>query len=53
MAAKSKPISGEYLKNLRRETNKIFRNKKREYLKGKTNGLETNNKKTLEIRTEA
>jgi predicted nucleotide-binding protein (sugar kinase/HSP70/actin superfamily) len=37
-------ISGDNLQNLRRETNPIFRNKKREHLKGKINELETNNK---------
>jgi hypothetical protein len=38
------PISGEDLQNLRHETSRIFRNEKREYLKGKINELETNNK---------
>jgi hypothetical protein len=37
-------IHGDNLKNLRRETSRTFRNKKREYLKGKINELETNNK---------
>jgi hypothetical protein len=37
-------ISGDNLQNLRRETNRIFRNKKMEYLKGKINELEINNK---------
>jgi hypothetical protein len=37
-------INGDNLQNLRCETNRIFRNKKREYLKGKVNELETNNK---------
>jgi hypothetical protein len=37
-------INGENLQNLRHETSRIFRNKKREYLKGKINELETNNK---------
>jgi hypothetical protein len=37
-------INGDNLKNLRRETSRIFRNKKREYLKDKINELETNNK---------
>jgi predicted metal-dependent hydrolase len=37
-------ISGDNLQNLRRETIRTFRNKKREYLKGKINELETNNK---------
>jgi hypothetical protein len=37
-------INRDNLQNLRRETGRIFRNKKREYLKGKVNELETNNK---------
>jgi hypothetical protein len=37
-------INGDNLQNLRRETSRIFRNKKRDYLKGKLNELETNNK---------
>jgi hypothetical protein len=37
-------INGDNLKNLRCETSRIFRNKKKEYLKGKINELETNNK---------
>jgi hypothetical protein len=37
-------INGDNLKNLRRETSRIFRNNKREYLKDKINELETNNK---------
>jgi hypothetical protein len=37
-------INRDNLQNLRLETSKIFRNKKREYLKGKFNELETNNK---------
>jgi hypothetical protein len=37
-------INGDNLQNVRRETSRIFRNKKREYLKGKINKLETNNK---------
>jgi hypothetical protein len=40
-----KQISRDNLKNLRSETSKIFRNKKKEYLKGKINELETNKKK--------
>jgi hypothetical protein len=32
------------LKNVRSETSRHFRNKKREYLKGKINGLATNSK---------
>jgi hypothetical protein len=41
------------LQNVRHETSRIFRNKKREYLKVKIHELETNNKKILEICTEA
>jgi hypothetical protein len=37
-------INGDNQQNLRRETSITFRNKKREYLKGKINELETNNK---------
>jgi hypothetical protein len=37
-------INGDNLQNLRRETSRIFRNNKREYLKGKINELEANNK---------
>jgi hypothetical protein len=37
-------ISGDNLQNLRRETSRIFKNKKREYLKDKINDLENNNK---------
>jgi hypothetical protein len=37
-------INGDNLQTLRRETSRIFRNKKREYLTGKVNALETNNK---------
>jgi hypothetical protein len=37
-------INADNLQNLRRETSRTFRNKKREYLKGKINELETNNK---------
>jgi hypothetical protein len=37
-------INGDNLKNLRSETIRIFRKKNREYLKGKINKLETNNK---------
>jgi hypothetical protein len=36
-------INGDNLQNLIQETSRIFRNKKREYLKGKINELETNN----------
>jgi hypothetical protein len=48
-------INEDNLQNLRRETSRIFRNKKREYLKGKINELETNNKNKniIEICTEA
>jgi hypothetical protein len=37
-------IYGDNLQNLRRETSRIFRNKKRDYLKDKINELETSNK---------
>jgi hypothetical protein len=37
-------INGHDLKNLKRETSRIFRNKKREYLIGKINELEINTK---------
>jgi hypothetical protein len=37
-------MNGHNLKNSRRETSRTFRTKKREYLKGKINELETNNK---------
>jgi hypothetical protein len=40
----SKQTNRDNLQNLRRETSKIFRNKKREYMEGKINELETNNK---------
>jgi hypothetical protein len=37
-------IHWDNLKNVRRETSRHFRNKRREYLKGKINELETNSK---------
>jgi hypothetical protein len=37
-------INGDNLQNLRRETSRTFRSKKRKYLKEKINNLETNNK---------
>jgi hypothetical protein len=37
-------INGDNLQNVRRKTSRTFRNKKREYLEGKINELETNNK---------
>jgi hypothetical protein len=37
-------INGDNLQNLRCETSRTFRNKKREYLRDKINELETNNK---------
>jgi hypothetical protein len=37
-------LNRDNLKILRHETSRTFRNKKREYLKGKINELETNNK---------
>jgi hypothetical protein len=42
-------INGDTLQNLRRENSRIFRNKEREYLKGKMNELETNDKKYYRI----
>jgi hypothetical protein len=36
--------NGDNLKNLRHETSRTFRNKKRKYLKGKINELQTKNK---------
>jgi hypothetical protein len=41
---KQNQINGDNLQNISRETSRIFRNKKRECLKGKINELETNNK---------
>jgi hypothetical protein len=38
-----KQINGDNLKNLRYGTRNIFRKRKREYLKGRFNKLETNN----------
>jgi hypothetical protein len=37
-------LNGDNLQNLRCETSRTFRNKRKEYLKGKINELETNNK---------
>jgi hypothetical protein len=37
-------INGDNMKNVRRETSRHFRNKKREYLKGQINELEMNSK---------
>jgi hypothetical protein len=37
-------ISGDNLQKLKHETTRKFRHKKREYMKGKINELETNNK---------
>jgi hypothetical protein len=36
--------NGDYLNNVRRETSRHFRNKKREYLKDKIDQLGTNSK---------
>jgi hypothetical protein len=44
VVAKSKPNHGDNLQNLRHETSRTFRKKRREYLKGKVTELETNNK---------
>jgi hypothetical protein len=38
-------INGDNLQHLSRETSRTFRDKTREYLKGKINELETNNNK--------
>jgi hypothetical protein len=46
-------INRDNLQNLRRETSRIFRNKKREYLKSKINDLKLIIKKILEICTKA
>jgi hypothetical protein len=40
----SSQMNGDNLQNLRRETRRTFKKKKREYLKGIINELETNNK---------
>jgi hypothetical protein len=40
-------INSDNLQNVRHKTIGIFRNKEREYLKGKINELETNNKKNF------
>jgi hypothetical protein len=40
-------INGDNLNNVRRETRKYFRNKKREYLKDKINELATNSKNKI------
>jgi len=44
VVAKSKPNHGDNLQNLRHETSRTFRKKRREYLKGKVTELETDNK---------
>jgi hypothetical protein len=36
-------MNGDNMRNLRYETTKAFRKKRREYLKGKINELQTNN----------
>jgi hypothetical protein len=43
----SSQISGDNLQNLRCETSRTIRNKKREYLKDKINELETNRNKNI------
>jgi hypothetical protein len=43
----SSEINGDNLNNVRRETSGHFRNKKREYLKGKINELAMNSKKRI------
>lgn len=47
MVAKSRQINGDILQNLRCETSRTFRKKKREYLKHKINELETNYKRKI------
>jgi len=47
MVVNPSQIYGDNLQNLRRETSRIFRKKKREYLKDKINELETNEKQKL------
>jgi hypothetical protein len=42
-------INGDNFQNLRRETSRTFRKKKREYLKRKINKLENNNKKIRDL----
>jgi hypothetical protein len=42
-------VNRDNLQILRRETSRTFRNKKREYLKGKINELETNNKNIRDL----
>jgi hypothetical protein len=52
--SKASQINGGHLKNFRRESCRIYREKKREYVKGKINEIETNNRgKNIEICTEA
>jgi hypothetical protein len=46
-------MNGVNLKNIRRETSRIFWKKESEYLKYKSSGLENNNKKIYGICTEA
>jgi hypothetical protein len=41
---RSSKINGDNLNNVRREASRYFRNKKREYLKDKSNELATNSK---------
>jgi hypothetical protein len=43
----SSQINGKNLQKLRHETSRAFGNKKREYLKGKINELETKNEKKI------
>jgi hypothetical protein len=44
MVANPSQVNEDNLQNLRHETSKTFRSKKRKYLKDKINDLETNNK---------
>jgi hypothetical protein len=47
VVAKPKPSNINNLQNIRHETSRVFRNKKREHLKGKINELEAKNKKNI------
>jgi hypothetical protein len=44
MAAEPEPSDGDNMDNVRRESSRSFRTRKREYLKNKINELETNSK---------
>jgi hypothetical protein len=44
VVAESRQTNGNNVNNVRRETNRTFRNEKREYLKEEVNELETSSK---------